>query len=82
MALPASAQSLKYCGEGVAQSVKCPTLGFGLGHELTDHEIEPCVKLCMDSKEPAWDSLSLFLPLSTLALVCVCVCVCARAHAL
>ena len=43
----------------VAQSVKCPTLGFGSGHDLTVHELEPRVGLCAGSSEPAWDSLSL-----------------------
>ena len=37
----------------MAQSVKCLTLDFGTGHDL-----EPCVVLCTDSTEPAWDSLS------------------------
>ena len=42
----------------MAQSVKCQALDFGLGHDLTVHEIEPCIGLCADSAEPAWDSLS------------------------
>ena len=37
-------------------------LSFGSGHEIMVHGIEPCVKLCDDSMEPALDSLS--LPLS------------------
>ena len=41
----------------VAQSVKRLTLGFGSGHDLTICGIEPCVRLCTDSSEPAWDSL-------------------------
>ena len=41
-----------------AQSVKCPTLDFSSGHDLTVCEIEPCVGLCTDSMEPVWDSLS------------------------
>ena len=44
-----------------ARSLKYPTLGFGSGHDLTVHEFEPCVGLCADSEEPAWDSLSLLL---------------------
>ena len=43
----------------VAQSVKHPTLGFGSGHDLMVHEFGPCIGLCADSEEPAWDSLSL-----------------------
>ena len=45
-------------GAGVAQSVKRLTLDFGSGHDLTVHEFEPCIGLCSDSEEPAWDSLS------------------------
>ena len=30
-------------GAGVAQSVKHPTLDFGSGHDLTVHEIKPCI---------------------------------------
>ena len=45
-------------GAWVAQSVKHPTLGLGLGHDLTVHEFEPCIKLQAASAEPAWDSLS------------------------
>ena len=51
-------------GTWVAHFVKCPTLDFGLGHELMVQGIEPCIRLCVDSMGPAWDSLSsLFLPL-------------------
>ena len=42
----------------VAQSVKRPTLHLGSGHDLTVREFEPPVGLCVDSVEPAWDSLS------------------------
>ena len=45
----------------MAQLVKHPILGFGSGHDLTVHKFEPCVGLCADSAEPAWDSLSPFL---------------------
>ena len=38
---------------------------FSSGHDFTIHETEPCVGLCADSMEPAWDShLPLSLPLS------------------
>ena len=46
----------------MAQSVKRLTLHFGSGHDLKVLEFEPCVGLCADSVEPAWDSLSLPLP--------------------
>ena len=46
----------------LAHSVKRPTLGFGLGHDLTIHKFEPQVGLCAAGAKPAWDSLS--LPLS------------------
>ena len=42
----------------MAQSVKCPILDFGSGHDLTVHELEPPVGLWADSAEPAWDSVS------------------------
>ena len=42
----------------MAQSVKHPTLGFCLGHDLTVREFELCIGLCADNMEPAWDSLS------------------------
>ena len=42
----------------VTQSVKCLILGFGSGHDLMVHGFKPCVGLCTDSSEPAWDSLS------------------------
>ena len=42
----------------MAQSVKCPTLDFGSGHDLMVHGFKPRVGLCTDSIEPAWDSLS------------------------
>ena len=45
-------------GTWVAQSVKHLTLDFGSGHDLMVCEFEPCVRLCADSEEPAWDSLS------------------------
>ena len=42
----------------MAQLVKCWTLGFSSGHDLTVCETEPQVGLCDDSVEPACDSLS------------------------
>ena len=53
----------------VAQSVKCLTLDFGLGHDLMVCGIEPHVRLRPDNTEPAWDSLSLsFCPFPAHAL--------------
>ena len=49
----------------MAQSVTCLTLGFGSDRDLADLAacgFEPRVRLCADSKKPAWDSL----PLSSL----------------
>ena len=43
----------------MAQSVKCPTLAFGSGRDLTVLELELRIRLRTDSAEPAWDSLSL-----------------------
>ena len=37
----------------MAQSVKLPTLGFGLGHDLMVQEFEAHIGLCADSTEPA-----------------------------
>ena len=39
--------------------VECLTLDFGSGHDLAVRGIKPCVGLHTNSKEPAWDSLSL-----------------------
>ena len=41
-------------GAWVAQRVKCPTLDFHSGRDLVVCEF----RLCGDSTEPAWDSLS------------------------
>ena len=46
----------------MAQTVKCPTLDFGSGHDLIVRGFEPHVGLCTDSEESAWDSLSPSLP--------------------
>ena len=51
-------------GAWVAQLVKRLTLGFGSGHDLVVGEFEPRVRFCVDSTEPAWNSLSLSLSLS------------------
>ena len=59
----------------MAQLVKRLTLGLGSGHDLTVCELEPCVRLCSDSIEPAWDSLSLSVCLSLLSLCLSPVCV-------
>ena len=45
-------------GTWVAQSVKHPTLGLGLGQDLTVCEFEPHIGLCADGAEPAWNSVS------------------------
>ena len=45
----------------MTQLLKRLTLGFGSHHDLTVREFEPCVGLCTDGAEPAWDSLSLLL---------------------
>ena len=60
-----------YRGTWVAQLAKHPTLDLGSGHGLTVHETELCIRLCADSVEPAWDSLSPSLsapPLLSLSL--------------
>ena len=44
-----------------AQSVKCLTLGFSSGHDLTAGEFKPWVGLWADGADPTWDSLSAFL---------------------
>ena len=53
-----------YSGTWMTQ-VKCPTIGFSSGHDLTVCESKLCVRLCTDIVESAWDSLSppLSLPL-------------------
>ena len=39
-------------------------LSFGSGHDLTVRGSESHIGLCTDGAKPAWDSLSLFSPLS------------------
>ena len=51
-------------GTWVTQSGKHLTLDFSSGHDLTVCQIEPGVRLCADSMDPAWDSLSPSLSLS------------------
>ena len=50
-------------GAWVAQSVKHLTLAFSSGHDLTVGEFKPYVGLYAASREPAWDSFSVSLPL-------------------
>ena len=52
----------------MAQSVKRPSLDFSSGHDLMDCEFEPCIRLCADSREPAWDFLSPSLSASPLLM--------------
>ena len=47
----------------MAHLVKHLTLGFGSGHDLTVHEIEPHVGFCSDSTELGILSLPLSAPL-------------------
>ena len=48
-------------GTWVAQLVKHLPLNLGSGLDLTVCEFKPCIGLCADGTEPAWDSLSLSL---------------------
>ena len=48
----------------LSEWVKRPTLDFGSEHDLMVHEIDPHIRLCAESPERAWDSLSLSLSLS------------------
>ena len=46
-------------------------LDFSSDHDLTVHDLEPRVRLCADSAEPAWDAFSQSLsalPLHALSL--------------
>ena len=54
---------LIYRGAWVAHSVKCPTLDFSSGHDLTVREFEPHVGLCADSTVVGILSLPFSLPL-------------------
>ena len=42
----------------MAQLVKHLTLDFGSGHNLRVLESKPHIRLCADSTDSAWDSLS------------------------
>ena len=42
----------------MAQLVKHLTLDFSSDHDLMVREFEPCIGLCVDIVEPAWDSLT------------------------
>ena len=56
-------------GAWAAQWVKCPALDFGSGHDRPVREFEPCIGLCTDSAEPAWESVTPSLcPSPTLSL--------------
>ena len=55
-------------GTWVAQLVKHLTLGFDSGHDLTVQEWKPCIGLCANSVDPAWDSLSPSAPHTACAL--------------
>ena len=44
----------------MAHAGKCLSPDLSLGHDLMVREIEPCIGLCADSMEPAWDSLPFF----------------------
>ena len=57
-------------GTWVAQSVKCLTLDFNSDHDLAVRELEPHIRLCADSTESAWDSLSLSVSPSVSLSVC------------
>ena len=54
----------------MAQSVKCPTLDFSSGRDLTVYEIELQVGFHADSVGPASDFLSLSLSLPLPRLLC------------
>ena len=45
-------------GAWVAHLLKRSTLDFGSGHDLSVCGFEPHIRLCADSAESAWDSLS------------------------
>ena len=49
---------LPYRGAWVVRLVKPLTFDLSSGHDLTVGEMKPCIRLCVDSTELAWDSLS------------------------
>ena len=58
-------------GAWVVQLVERPTLDFSSGHDLTVREIKPCMGLCADTVEPAWDSLFSLCPSPAWTHLCV-----------
>ena len=50
-------RNLKVGDSWVAQSIEYLTHDFDSDHDITVHEFEPCIALCVDNKKPAWDSL-------------------------
>ena len=57
-------KNTRYCGgTWVAQLAKHLTLDFSSDHDSMVCEFKPRIGLCVDSPEPAWDSLSLSLSL-------------------
>ena len=56
----------------MVQWVKFPTLDFSSGHDLSVRDVEPCIGLCTDCKEPVWCSLSLPLSLPSPAHALSC----------
>ena len=63
---PQAFLSHRMWGTSLAQYVQCLTLDFSSGHDLTVHGFELHIRLCADSSEPTWNSLSLSLSLSAL----------------
>ena len=59
-------------GTWVAQSVKHPTFDFSSGHDLTVCGFESHVRVCTDSFEPTWDSLSAPPPRVRTHTLCLC----------
>ena len=49
---------MNYRGTWVAQSLKHLTLDLSSGLDFAVREMNPCIGLCADSMEPAWDSPS------------------------
>ena len=58
-----------YLGTPEWLSLNRLTLDFGSGYHLMVCEMEPLIRLCADSKEPAWVPLS---PSLTMPLLCLC----------
>ena len=63
-------RNVSYIGSTwVVESVKHLTLDFGSSQDLIVHGIESHIRLCADSTEPTWESLS---PSFSLSLPCLC----------